>query len=208
MVQAALSNTTMVPALNPTPAQVQAKSTNLNNLLIARDNLRAQQKQNTELIIKDEDDLTNIINSQWVPYIQQQIAGDISKAKLLNFGVKGIDDGHTDKQIDIAAESHPVISRIDENVHLQQTLHFINSRSGKNKLPKDAKQVDIYEQIGGTIPASIKTMTHAGIAKRGKFINHFDVADLNKVVYYIAVYIDKKTLLPLEQSPVASGIVN
>ncbi|MGD0710242.1 MAG: hypothetical protein ABR968_03600 [Bacteroidales bacterium] len=208
IVQAALNNPTLVPALNPTSATVQTKATNLNTLLITRDTLRAQQKQNTELIIKAEDELKDIINRQWAPYVQIQIGGDVSKAKLLNYGVKGVDDGHTAKVITLAVDSHPLLKRIDLNIHLQQTLHFVNSNSGKNKLPADAKQIDIYEQVGGTVPTSIKTMTHVGIAKRGKFINHFDTTELGKVIYYIAVYIDKKTLLPLEQSPVESGIVN
>jgi hypothetical protein len=207
-IQAALNNTSIVPALNPTPAQMQTKTQNYATLLVTRDTLRAQQKQNTALILQAEADILNNINSQWVPYIQQQIAGDISKAKLLGFGVKGIDNGQADELVEKAAETHPIISRTDVNVHLQHALYITNSRSGKNKLPADAKHIEIYEQIGGTAPTSIKTMVHAGIAKKGKFINHFDDADLGKTVYYIAVYIDKKTLQPLEQSPVVSAMIN
>jgi len=207
-IQAALNNTSIVPALNPTPAQMQTKTQSLSALLVTRDTLKAQQKQNTALILQATSDILNNINSQWIPYIQQQIAGDISKAKLLGFGVKGIDNGQADVVAEKAADTHPVIARMDVNAHLQQTLHIINSRSGKNKLPPDAAQIEIYQQIGGTAPTGIKTMTHAGIAKKGKFITHFDVADLGKTVYYVAVYIDKKTLQPLEQGPVASAIIN
>lgn len=208
MATAAQNNPTIVPGLTPTPASVLAKILARQTLLTQRDTLRASQKQNTEQIHQAETDLKNIFTDQWATQVQLAIGTDASKAKLLLFGVKGEDSGHSDVVVAKAANSHPMISRIDSNVHLQQTLHTNNSISGNNKLPDDAKQIDIYEQIGGTAPADIKLMTHVGIAKRGKFINHFEAADLGKTVFYIAAYIDKKTLKPLELSPVASAIVN
>jgi hypothetical protein len=207
MVQAAQANPTVVSNLTPTAAVVLTKIQGFQGLLVTRDNLRKQQKQNTELILAAETDITNIITSQWAPQVQQAIAGDASKAKLLGFGVKGEDSGHTDNVVTKAAESHPIISRVDMNIHLQHTLHVVNSQSGHTKLPDDAKQIDIYEQIGGTAPADIKLMQHIGIVKKGKFINHFEAADMGKTVFYMAVYIDKKTLKPLELSPVVSAQV-
>lgn len=207
MATAALNNPWVVPGLYPAPDDVitliQARQT----LLIKRDLLLAEQKKITEQIHQADTNLKNIFTDLWANQLQQAIGGDESKAKLLGFGIKGVDSGHTSDVVGKAADSHPHITRIENNVHLQQTLHTFNSESGHNKLPADARQIDFYEQIGGTPPTDIKQMKHVGIAKRGKFINHFEAEDLGKTVYYIAVYIDKKTLKPLRQSPVVSATV-
>jgi hypothetical protein len=211
MVKAEVDNPTLVPGLNPATSIVQGKINNLVTYYTTRDTLRNQQKANTKLIWDTHDSIVNIITNQWRPEAQTALTGTASaeaNAKLLGFGTKGIDTGSSTLLVERAATSHPVIREIDENVHLQQTLHTINSASGRNKLPADAKHIEIYEQIGGVVPTSIKTMAHVGICKHGKFINHFDIADLGKIVYYIALYVDKKTLQILEQSPVVSAIIN
>ncbi len=208
IAQAVQNNPTVVPTLTPAATIVLTKIQKLSDLHIQRDNLRNAQKQNTEQIHQEESEIINIITGQWAPQVQQAIAGDESKAKLLGFGIRGLDSGHADNSIGKAAVSHPIINHIDTNVHLQQTLYTLNSVSRHNKLPKDAKQINIYMQIGGTEPTDIKQMQYAGIAKRGKFINNFKSTDVGKLVYYIAVYIDKKTFKPLEQGSVASAIVN
>ncbi len=208
MAIAAQNNPTVVPGLSPTPAQVITRIQAETSLMVQRDTMRASQKQLTAQIYQADFDLKNIFTDQWAPLVQQTIGNDVSKAKLLGFGIKGMDDGSVDEEVALASNSHPIISHIDVNVHLQQTLHIKNSQSGSIKLPSDAKQIYIYEQIGGEAPTDIKQMVHAGIVNRGRFINHFDVADLGKTVYYIAVYIDRKTLKPLEQSPIEKAIIN
>ena len=207
-IKAATDNNAIVPDLDPTPVQMQAKSDNLSGLLSLHKSLQAQMKSVIEQISQAKDDITNDINSGWVPYVQKKIAGDESKAKLLGYGVKGIDNGHSDEVVGKASNSCPFISRIDVNVHLQHTVFILNTESGKKKLPDDARQVDIYVQIGGEPPIGIKSMTYLGQAYRGKFINNFETADAGKTVYYIAVYISKKTRKPLEESRVVSAMIN
>jgi len=84
---------------------------------------------------------------------------------------------------------------------------MVNSMSGHNKLPTGAKQIDIYEYISGqNMPPGMNTeppddltkWQYLGIAKHGKFINHFTADQLGQTVWYIAVYIDNKTLKPAE----------
>ena len=187
---------------------MNTKATTLDSLYATRDSLRQQQKTNTEQIIETQNDLVNSITSLWMPQVQQAIASDATKAKTLGYGIKSEDTGHTDNVVAKAADSHPMVNHVDINIHLQHTLHIINSISGHAKLPADANQIDIYEQLDGTAPTTIKGMQYLGIAKKGKFINHFDSTDLGKTVHYIVVYIDKKNLKPLEISPVVSTVVN
>jgi hypothetical protein len=205
---AAQNNPTIAPGLIPTPPAVLTQIGARQSLILQRGLLQAAQKNNTEQIHHADETLKDIFTSKWAPIIQASIGSDVSKAKMLYFGIKGIDDGHAPISIETVATSHPNISRIDINIHLQHTLNILNSITGHAKLPDDAKQIDIFEQVGGTPPVDIKLMTYVGIAKRGKFINHFDATELGKTVYYMVVYIDKKTLEPLEQSPVFTAVIN
>lgn len=207
-VQGAIDNASVVPGLNPNTTVEQGKIDTYKNLLSKGETLKNQQKANTELIVATRADINNDIVSKWMPYAQAQVGDNIDLARALGYGIKGQRTAGTGINAEKAAESHPAITRIDEGVHLQHTLHTVNSHSGKNKLPPDAKHIEIYEQIGGTVPTGIKSMTRVGICKHGKFINHFTETDLGKTVYYIAVYVDKKSLMVLEQSPVESAIVN
>jgi hypothetical protein len=208
MANDAQTNLTLVPDLDPTPAAELAKIANYQSLLAMRESLKNQQLQNTELILAAREEITNDITSDWMPYAQTQVAGDAAQAKVLGYGIKGQSDAGGGLPSEKAAQSHPTITRIDLNVHLQHALHTVNSQSGKNKLPDDASHIEIYEQIGGTEPISIIGMNKVGICKHGTFINHFAATDLGKTVYYIAVYIDKKSLVVLVQSPVESAIIN
>jgi hypothetical protein len=220
MVSAEIANPTLVPLLSPTAAIVQAKINSLTGYYTTRDTLKNQQKTNTNLIHTTHDDIVNIITNQWRAQAQTALTGTVNaeaNAALLGFGTKGIDTGHSSSTVITARaiNSFPLIRAIDVNIHLQQTLHTVNSVSGHNKLPADAKHIEVYEQIGGAMPTSIKGMIHAGICKHGKFINHFDAIDpvtnktnLGVTVWYILVYVDKKTLVILEQSPAVSAIIN
>ena len=93
--------------------------------------------------------------------------------------------------------------------HLQHKLHIINSLSGKHKLLADAKRIEIYMQVGGTAPTDYTTMGRSvGDAKRSVFVSNFVAANLNAIVYYVAVCISKTTGLVIAQSPVAIATVN
>ncbi|HEX7413086.1 MAG TPA: hypothetical protein VF411_03490 [Bacteroidia bacterium] len=218
MVQAEIDNPLLVPGLNPAPPIVQGKINSLTGYFTMRDTLKNQQKANTKLIGDTIAAITNDITNSWRPQAQTALTGTPNgeaNAGLLGFGTKGVDTGHGGLPTARAANSYPLIREIDVNVHLQHTLHTVNSATGHNKLPADAKHIEVYEQIGGAMPTSIKGMLHAGICKHGKFINHFDAIDpstnktnLGLTVWYILVYVDKKTLVMLEQSPALSGIIN
>jgi len=47
-----------------------------------------------------------------------------------------------------------------------------------------------------------------GDAKRSVYVSNFVIANLNTIVYYVAVYISKTTGQVIAQSPVATATVN
>jgi hypothetical protein len=170
-------------------------------------------KQITAQIHANDVNLTNIFVEQWAPLVKTAIGNDPVKAKLLGWGIKSFDSGHTPTSAALAKEiviaSRPEITRIDINVHLQHSIHIVNNISGKRRLPKGILRIDVYGQTGGTMPTDFSLMGRAlGQASRGKFVHAFTMADVGKIQYYIAVYIDKKTKQPVAQSPVASAMIN
>ena len=208
------ANPTVVPGLTPTPASVLSLISTLTGYYNLRESLREQLKQVTKEIHTSDENLNNIFVNQWRPQTQTAIGSDESKAKLLGWGIKAQDTGHTpvaaatEKAIVLA--SLPVIVRIDLQTHLQHALHIHNNITGKRKLPAGILRIDIYGQTGGTMPIDYSLMGRAlGQASRGKFVTPLHpVADVGKIVYYIAVYIDKKTKQPIAQSLVVSAIIN
>lgn len=211
VVNAHAENPSVVPGLTPAPSVVLGKINAVNDMFTQRDMLKAQIKQLTLQIHQDSGDITDIIMDQWRGQAQTAIGDDTGKAKLLGWGIKGYDTGHTpmDVQEAKAETTNPYISRIDVNVREQHTLHIINNTTGKRALPKGMLRIDVYGQTGGEKPTDYHQLGHPlGQASRGKFVATFDGADVGKTQYYIAVYIDKKTKKPLLQSPVASAIIN
>jgi hypothetical protein len=205
------NNPTIVPGLTPAPSVVLNQISALNNLFTQRDMLKAQVKQLTVQIHQDSSDITDIIMDQWRPQAQTAIGDDEGKAVLLGWGIKGYDTGHVPNDVAAAkAETtNPYIARIDVNSHEQHMLHIINNTTGKRALPKGMLRIDVYGQTGGDKPSDYLQMGRVlGQASRGKFVATFDGADVGKMQYYIAVYIDKKTKKPLHQSPVSYAIIN
>jgi hypothetical protein len=212
------ANPTLVPGLTPTPASVLTMITNQNNYYTQRDSLMEQMKQVTENIHNNGNAINNIFVDQWRPQTQVAINGDASKAKLLGYGIKSIDSGHTplgaEVAIDITKTSHPVIVKIDVNTHDLHILHIHNNLTGKRRLPAGMLRIDIYGYTGaaGLVIADLAALIalgggYLGEASRGKFVNTF-TSNTGKTEYYVAVYVDKKTKKPASQSPVASGIIN
>ena len=165
-------------------------------------------KSKTTEIETAQDVLKDIIINKWVLQVQEACGNNTKNIILLGFGLKGVDNGTSDEVVGMAVDSHPMISGIDTKVHLQQKLHIINNVTGGIKLPNDAKQINVYGQIDGIAPNNISTMINFGIARRGKYLHDFDVADIGKIVYYIVAYINKKTLKPMEMSPVMSAYIS
>jgi hypothetical protein len=208
------ANPLLVPGLNPTPASVITLINTQNGYLTQREALREQLKQLTAEIHAGDVNLNNIFVNQWRFQAQTAIGSDESKAKLLGWGIKNIDSGHTPTSVALGKEivlaSLPVIVKIELNSHLLHILHIHNNITGKRALPKGMLRTDIYAQIAGTMPADYSLMGRAlGQASRGKFVTPaYPLADVGKIVYYIAVYVDKKTKQPVAQSVVASAIIN
>lgn len=212
------ANPTVVPGLNPAPATVLGMINTQSGYYTLRDSLIEQMKQVTEEIHKNGEAINDIFVDQWAPQTQVAIGTDASKAKLLGYGIKAHDTGHTPvvaaTEKNIITVSHPVIVKIDVNEHGVHTIHIHNNNTGKRALPKGIKRVDIYGYTGaaGLVIADLAALIalgggYLGEASRGKFVNTF-TANTGKTEYYVAVYVDKKTKKPTTQSPVASGIIN
>ncbi|MHB8262063.1 MAG: hypothetical protein ACYDEC_17525, partial [Bacteroidia bacterium] len=174
MAKAQADNPTLVPGLDPPVLSVDALIAAImdphTGLIHQRSVLEGQVHALTVDINKKETAIKDIIVSQWMPETQTALTATPAlaataeeNAVLLLFGVKGVVTGHSGVVMARAAASHPLIKYIDVNIHLQQTLHTVNSLSGHNKLPDDAKDIEVYEQLGGTKPTSIIGMTHVGI---------------------------------------------
>lgn len=207
------TNIALVPGLNPAPTSVISMINAQNALFTERDNLREQMKQITAQIHANDVTITNIFVEQWPSQVKIAIGNDPVKAKLLGWGIKNFDSGHIPTGTALAKEivlaSRPEIIRIDINVHVQQSIHIVNNISGKRRLPKGILRIDIYGQTGGTMPTDYSLMGRPlGQSSRGKFVHTFTLADVGKIQYYIAVYVDRKTKKPVAQSPVASAMIN
>jgi len=210
------NNPTVVSGLSPAPSAVINQINALNDLVMQRDVLKAQLKGLTTQIHEDSEAITDIIMDQWRPQAQTAIGDDESKAVLLGWGVKGIITGHTPVTVaEAKAEAtNPLITGININVHGQHTLDIVNNISGKRAVPPGVSRTDIYGYTG-TAGVAIDSFAelislggvYLGQANRGKFINHIS-GNTGKTVYYIAVYIDKKTKKPMAQSPVINAIIN
>ncbi len=212
------ANPALVPGLTPTPASVITMINTQSGYYTLRDSLIEQMKQVTENIHKNGTAINDIFVDQWAPQTQVAIGTDASKAKLLGYGIKGQDTGHTPVIASIekviVLSSHPVIVKIDVNTHDVHFLHIHNNLTGKRKLPAGMLRVDIYGYTGaaGLVIADLAALIalgggYLGEASRGKFTNVF-TTNTGKTEYYVAVYVDKKTKKPASQSPVASGIIN
>jgi len=204
-------NPTIVTNLSPTTTVVEAKIESIIEIEAERTEIFKSYMQKTNLMNSIKRDVTNDINNGWCNQVQNAVAGDTSKVILLGYGIKGIINGASPANalIGRAMESYPSISKIVSTISCQHKIFTRNSATGKVKLPSDAKSIEIYMQIGGlTPPTEIKNMSHLGSCTRGNLINKFDTADIGKIVYYIAVYMDKKTKKPIGFSHVASAMVN
>ena len=204
--QAVKDNTVLVPDILPVATELLSKVAIINTKIIAHTNLTKQLTSATEELNNLQQEVKNIVVDQWLPYVQENLSNDIEGAMELGFGVKG--QSTTVETKGKADESHPVIIRIDMNVQLQHTLHIVNSETSLPTRPDDAEYLAVYRQIGGVAPIDIANLKEAGIAKRGKYASKFNAEDKGKSVFYILAYISKKTLEPLEMSPVYSAIIN
>ena len=211
LTTAATDNPTIAPGLDPTSVIMTGKATSLDNFIKERAILEGAVAAKTVQINELKDVITNDINNSWAPEAQKAVAGDIEKAKKLAWLIKGIYTGTAIAKAIVgnSTDSYPGISTIISNNHLQHKVCTRNNLNGKVARPLGVSRIEIYMQIGGlTPPTDVAKMQDAGTTSRGNLVINFDVADLGKVVYYIAVYIDLKTKKSLIQSPVMSATIS
>jgi len=205
--QAMTENSTIVPNISPTAAEVKTKGLAMLNDMKARDLMVSEIKQKTSDIESQRKDLTNIMTSQWAYKIQEAVEGDEGKVELLRFKVKG-----KSPSMSPDPECAPLISKIDINVAGQHTLNLIDSQANKRCLPKGILRIDIYGQTGGTAPANLSELItngggYLGQATKSKFVNTFTGQKTGTIEYYIAVYVSKKTKKPFSQGKMASAVI-
>ena len=93
-------------------------------------------------------------------------------------------------------------------MHLQADLEIINDASKDALLPYGAKDLIVFLYFGDTEPTDIKKMQYLGTTKKGKITHHFNVDDIGKTVWFIAVYESKETGKPLANtSPAKKAVV-
>ncbi|MEI6853822.1 MAG: hypothetical protein WCL06_13330 [Bacteroidota bacterium] len=196
MARAELDEPSFVPNLTPSASDVIQIIDDLETLYEVRGTLQREMKVNTTRIRKKEEEIRNIITDQWMPQAQTAIGRDIVKAKRLGFGIKG-QDKHGQSEASVN-NSIPFIIRI-ESASLRHTLHIINNHHSGIILPEDADRIDVYEWVGDEEPPyDLKKLSYLGVAKSGKFVNHFEPEQREKHVWYIVVYVNKKTGKPCE----------
>ena len=148
----------------------------------------------TEQIHNKSESIKDIFISKYAPQVQAFINGNTETAKLLGYGEKGVDDGHSDVTVDSITNSRPTIEDVYTTAYLTQAIVVKNNQSGSIAKPHDVDRIEIYELMADAMPTVIdlKKWTYLGIAKRGKFLNHFSPLEYNQTVFYIAVYVPKK----------------
>ena len=202
------ANPTLVPGLNPDPADVDTKLTDAKKLFDVRAELIDKLKANTKLMYEAETDLENTFVSLWAPQTQAAIGMDQDKAKLLGYDIKG-----EKEVIPPSPDSVPLIADIDISVHGQHTLLIHNNLTKKVKLPDGILRIDIYGLTGGTAPIDLADLIakgggYLGQATRGKFVNTFGSSNMGQPEHYIAVYVDKATKKPFSQGIVVSALIS
>ncbi|HEX7412482.1 MAG TPA: hypothetical protein VF411_00450 [Bacteroidia bacterium] len=220
MTLAQKNNPLLVPGLNPTAVVIQNRIIALTDpntgLVHELEMVRANEKTLVGQIADEVKAIESIIVSEWMSQTQSAIAGDVNKAATLKFGVKGVSGGgaQTSSVMEMAktATSAPVIVKIDTDVHDEHILHIHNNITNKRGHGKDILRVDMYAQNGGTLPINFAALIAnggqlLGTAERGVYINTIIATTANSgtTVYYIAVYISKKTKKPVAYSVVASA---
>ena len=211
MAKAATNHPLIAPDLVPLPADIKLKADAITVTIGERAALQAQVKAKTASISAAKSELTNLINNNWAPQAQIAIKGDLELAKELDWFIKGIYTGGAPVKSIVGSidESYPGITKIITSNHLEHKVFTRNSANGKTGVPKDAKSIEIYMQIGGTtLSTDILKMSHLGSASNGNLKVNFSAEDLGKTVYYIAVYIDMKTKKAKILSPVVSAVVS
>jgi hypothetical protein len=197
-------NSGLIPAgLSPTVAEGIDALKEVRDDISDRKVLEEQLKSKNEKIAAGKLNLRNIIVTNWMPDLQVSLNGNVTNAKLLGFGVKGLDIVPSDVSV---TNSYPKLDKLDMG-YLVHTLYFVNSTTNRTPIPDDGLSIEIYEFFGKDEPKSIKEMSHVGKAVRGKFTNHFTEDQLGQTVWYAFVYSPKKEGVIAQLAPKKSSVV-
>jgi hypothetical protein len=194
MAQAEIDEPTYVPGLTPPADEVMQLIDELDDTYTQRNVMRGALKAKTQHIKKLESKISDTIIDQWMPQAQTAIGRDEGKAKRLGFGIKGQDKYNTS---DVSVNnSYPIIINLLTS-SLRHTLEIVNSHNPKIVLPEDAERIDVYEWFGDDEPPyDLKKLSYLGVAKSGKLVNHFEPDQKDTHVWYVVVYVSKKTGKP------------
>ena len=206
--QAMLNKPLIVPGIKPTAVELIAEVDDWKVLQQEREQILKDSIAKTEEMAAKRSKINHIIAKEWLGQVQIACKGDIALYKELGYGTKGVDNGTSTEVVGKASESTPIITNIEINSYLQHKVHISNNMSMSEAVPADASALYLYEQIGGVEPLTTAGMQFLGAVKNAKFITEFQPEDLGKTVYYMAVYIDRKTNKPLTLSPVAKAVIN
>jgi hypothetical protein len=134
--------------------------------------------------------------SFWAGQIQNAEDITIGRVQELFYHVRNVDDGHSPSPISIT-NSLPLIQRVDHDLPLQHTIFVCNDTDINLVLPTDADQLDLYQTFDFVNVTDPRKMSYLGKIKHGKYTNKFEQADLNKDVWYVAVYVPKDSNIRL-----------
>ncbi len=187
--KALIDKSTYVPDLHPAAADTMTLLNSAEGKRITRDQKLAEAQALTVSFNNDRRAINDIMGS-YASQIQDVLSDDIPKILELKFGVKNLVPAPI-PEISVT-NSIPVITSADTVLPLHHTVHFGNSMSDKVVVPEDASCIELYETFDAASAGDLRKMSHLGKAKHGKFVNHFDLADEGRIVYYAATYIAKK----------------
>jgi len=196
-----------IAGLTPTPASVQTDLDDLDDIVANGEALKLQQIANTEAYNAKTKKIRNEITDEWMPKVQTACAGDVEKAKGWGFGVKDVYNGHSQSPVSVT-NSYPLVTDIDYNNHLQQTIYLVNNTTEDVNIPDDAESLQAYETFDQANTTDVKKMMHLGRVKHGKITNHFHSEELGKEVWYVFVYVPKdENVSPILSTPVKATII-
>lgn len=190
IAQSHIDKPTYVPDLNPVASTVMTKLTGMDGLFATRTALNLQMVENTKNILAIRKEVNDTIVDDWCKQTQKACGTDTAKILALGYGIRG-EEGGPVPSTESVTNSYAVVSSIDLNMPLFHTIYFTNSMSEESTLPSDALRLDIYETFVEANATDPKKMSFLGSAKNGKFVNHFEIADLGKDVWYVGIYVPR-----------------
>ncbi len=187
--QALIDKSTYVPDLHPAADDTMTIINLAEGKRITRD-LKLAEAQALTISINNDRRTINDTMGSYASQIQDVLSDDIPKILELKFGVKNLDTPPV-PEISVT-NSIPVVTSAETLIPLHHTVHFGNSLSDKVVVPEDASYIELYETFDAASAGDLHKMAFLGKAKHGKYVNHFDLADEGKIVYYVARYVAKK----------------